>query len=391
VALDNPRELRGLEIIGKGNQIKRITPAMYRVNSQTNHGSYLVVKEGNDWSCECSDHKYRGVMCKHIYAVCFSLNLRQRVTVQNLGIENVAREGCRICGSSNVIKLGLRHNKYGNVQKFACKECGHYYSDNEGFEFAKVTPKAITIALDLFFKGVSLRKICDHLKQFEGIEVTHPAVLKWIRKYLELMKSYVDKFTPQVSGMWHSDEMIINVRKTKPTEKGNYDWLWNLMDHETRFLLASQVTKQRETKDAREIFHEAKEVANGQIPDFIVTDKLRSYDDAFNKEFFTLRNPRTKHAKLKNIKEGTNNNIVERLHGTKRERLKVMRGLDRDESAQEFVEADRLYYNFLRPHQALNGKTPAEAANINLELGQNRWESLIKKASKMTKLPKTFK
>lgn len=79
------------------------------------------------------------------------------------------------------------------------------------------------------------------------------------------------------------------------------------------------------------------------------------------------------------------------MHGTKRERLKVMRGLDRDESAQEFVEADRLYYNFLRPHQALNGKTPAQAANINLELEQNRWESLIKKASKMTKLPKTFK
>jgi transposase-like protein len=382
MALDNPRELRGLEIIGKGNQIKRITPDMYRVNSQSNHGSYLVVKKGNDWSCECPDHKYRSAICKHIHAVHFSLNLRQRVVVQNLGIEDVAREGCRVCGSSNVIKLGLRHNKRGDVQKFMCKECGHYYSDNEGFEFAKVTPKAITIALDLFFKGVSLRKICDHLKQFEGIEVTHPAVLKWIRKYIELMKSYVNKFIPQVSGMWHSDEMMINVRKTKTTEKGNYNWLWNLMDHETRFLLASQVTKQREAKDAREVFHQAKGVANGQIPDFVVTDKLRSYDDAFNKEFFTLRNPRTKHAKLKNIKEGTNNNIVERLHGTKRERLKVMRGLDSDGSAQKFVEADRLYYNFIRPHMALNGLTPAEKANVNLKLEGNKWLSLIKQSVK---------
>jgi transposase-like protein len=382
MALDNPRQLQGLEIVGKGNQIKRIAPDIYRVNSQSNHGSYLVVKNGNDWSCDCPDHKYRNVVCKHIYAVHFSLNLRQRVAVQNQAIEDVAKEGCRVCGSSNVIKLGLRHNKHGNVQKFMCKDCGHYYSDNEGFEYAKVTPKAITIALDLFFKGVSLRKICDHLKQFEGIHVTHPAVLKWIRKYIELMRSYVDKFTPQLSGMWHSDEMMINVRKTKATDKGNYDWLWNLMDHQTRFLLASQVTKQREVKDAREVFHEAKEVANGQIPDFVVTDKLRSYDDAFNKEFFTLRNPRTKHAKLKNIKEGTNNNIVERLHGTKRERLKVMRGLDRDESAEKFAEADRLYYNFLRPHMTLNGKTPAEVAKIDLQLGQNRWESLIRRSTR---------
>ena len=91
-------------------------------------------------------------------------------------------------------------------------------------------------------------------------------------------------------------------------------------------------------------------------------------------------NPRTKHAKLKNIREGTNNNILERLNGTKRERLKVMRGLDRDESAQKFVEADRLYYNFLRPHMALNGKTPAEMANIKLNLEQNRWLSLIRES-----------
>lgn len=113
----------------------------------------------------------------------------------------------------------------------------------------------------------------------------------------------------------------------------------------------------------------------------MVTREL-PFPDCINKEFFTLRNPRTKHAKLKNIREGTNNNIVERLNGTKRERLKVMRGLDRDESAQKFVEADMLYYNFIRPHMALNGKTPAEMGGINLKLGQNRWESLIRRSAR---------
>jgi len=40
----------------------------------------------------------------------------------------------------------------------------------------------------------------------------------------------------------------------------------------------------------------------------------------------------------------------------------------------------RIYYNFIRPHQALNGKTPAEVANLDLNLGQNKWLSLIKQA-----------
>jgi transposase-like protein len=47
-----------------------------------------------------------------------------------------------------------------------------------------------------------------------------------------------------------------------------------------------------------------------------------------------MKKPRVQHVRLKNIREGTNNNIVERLHGTIKERTKVMRGLDNDESAQ---------------------------------------------------------
>jgi len=40
-----------------------------------------------------------------------------------------------------------------------------------------------------------------------------------------------------------------------------------------------------------------------------------------------------------------------------------------------------LYYNHIRPHTALNGKTPAEAAGIDLGAQENRWEAIIKKAS----------
>ena len=133
--------------------------------------------------------------------------------------------------------------------------------------------------------------------------------------------------------MWHSDETMINVRKTEQIDGENYSWAWNLLDHETRFLIASEVTKHRNVEDARKVLQEAKRVTNGQKPDFILTDKLPAYNQAITREFFTLKNPRTKHVKLKNIKEGTNNNIVERLHGTIKERTKVMHGLDNDKTA----------------------------------------------------------
>jgi transposase-like protein len=381
VTLQSTRELRGLEILGKGDQIKRIDPDTYRVKSQSGNDSYLVVRSGKEWACECLDHKVRQVVCKHIYAVYFSLNLRQNVfsRVEPI-VEVLSVEGCANCGSTNVVKIGVRHNVHRDVQRYLCRSCGHKFIHNEGFEKTKATPKAITIAVDLYFKGVSQRKIVEHLKMFEGVKVTQPCVLKWIRKCIELMKDYLDKFTPQLGGMWHSDEMMINVRRTEPIDGENYSWAWNLLDHETRFLIASEVTKHRYIEDARKVLQEAKQVANGQKPDFIITDKLPAYKQAVTKEFFTLKNPRTKHVKLKSIREGTNNNVVERLHGTIRERTKVMRGLDNDKTAQTMMDANRIYYNFVRPHQALNGKTPAEKAGVDLKLEGNKWEELIRRA-----------
>jgi len=59
-----------------------------------------------------------------------------------------------------------------------------------------------------------------------------------------------------------------------------------------------------------------------------------------------------------------------------------MRGLDNDKSAEKMLEANRIYYNYIRPHQALNGKTPAEKAGIDLQLEGNKWEELIKRAKR---------
>ena len=93
-----------------------------------------------------------------------------------------------------------------------------------------------------------------------------------------------------------------------------------------------------------------------------------------------MKAPRTEHIRVPNIRNRSNNNMVERLHGTIRERNKVMRSMK--EETQTIADGLRNYYNFIRPHQSLDGKTPAEMAKIDLGLGKNKWLSLIKKATK---------
>lgn len=145
-------------------------------------------------------------------------------------------------------------------------------------------------------------------------------------------------------------------------------------------MIANMISNTREVEDARRLFKMTKQHAGK--PWFIVTDGLPAYERAVRKEFRTLTVPRTEHIRCAGIIKKQHNNKVERLHGIVREREKIMRGMQRNETAKILMSGFRDYYNFIRGHMALNGMTPAEMANINLELGRNRWKNLIKQSVK---------
>lgn len=79
------------------------------------------------------------------------------------------------------------------------------------------------------------------------------------------------------------------------------------------------------------------------------------------------------------IRARETNNVVERLHGTLKDRVKVMRGLKSMETAKTLLDGYVINYNFCRGHQAL-GKTPAEASGIEIK----GWRWLIEEAQKQS-------
>jgi transposase-like protein len=245
---------------------------------------------------------------------------------------------------------------------------------DKGFSKMKNSPKTITLTLDLYFKGVSLRKIADHLTQVESVSVNQATILRWIRKYLKLLSGYAEKYKADVGNIWHCDETTVFIKKDG--EKKYYEWIWNLMDAKTRYLLACQVTETRYIKDARIPLSKAKDITNVR-PDAIVTDGLMAYKDAIKAEYFGLGRIQNPHIRLKDFETKPNNNILERLNGTFRERTKVVRSFDSSIGAEEFVAGLQTYYNYIRPHQGIGGMTPAQMANIPINLLGNRWETMI--------------
>jgi putative transposase len=174
---------------------------------------------------------------------------------------------------------------------------------------------------------------------------------------------YLEQIKPNVSDVWRTEELYLKV-------KGNTKYLFALMDDQTRFWIAQQVADNKNTSYIQPLFRHGKEVA-GEKPNVLMSDGAPNFHVAYQKELFTLKNPRTNHIRFKG---DHNNNKMEQMNGEVRDREKVMRGLKK--VGTPILTGYQIYHNYMLPHEGLNGKTPAEACGIRIE-GDNKWKILI--------------
>jgi len=368
------REVRGREICEKKTMIRRVNAFKYEVKSQVGNGLYEVIANNYGWNCSCPDYKYRGVKCKHIWAVEFSFRMRVAVSTEALA-PITETNSCIFCGTKHIRRDGLRHNKAGDLQIFECLECKKYFTINLGFEKMKHNPKGITMAMQLYFSGESLRNTQRSLELL-GVKVSHQTVYKWITKYVGLMQRYLDKITPQVGETWRADEIFVKF-------SGKMNYVFAMMDDETRFWIAQQVTEKKGTGDVRPLFQQARERA-GKKPNLLITDGAPNFALANKREYQTrYANDTTNHIRDIRFDGTVHNNKMERMNGEVRDREKTMRGLKNIDSP--ILKGVQLYHNFIKPHMGLDGKTPAEAAGIQVK-GENKWLTIIQNAAYPTKV-----
>lgn len=363
------RRERGLEIAKTEGAVRRVWDGLYYVRSQSGNAEYQVSESKRGWVCSCPDFSHRNARCKHLWAVEISKRLRSTIR-ENRVISEVTISECFFCRSQSLKKSGIRRNKSGDIQRFACLDCHRTFSVNVGFYGMKHQPKAVTMALQLYFSGESLRNTQKALRLM-GVEVTHRTVLNWIRKYVGLMERYVEQITPNVGEAWRADELYFKV-------KGDMKYLFALMDEDTRFWVAQQVADTKYTADVRPLFAEAKE-RTGKVPLTLTTDGGKHFVPAFKKEYYakSLYTEHIRDIRL-SAKDGIHNNMMERMNGEIRDREKTMRGIKTVDTP--ILKGLQIYHNFVRPHEGLNGDTPADRAGIKVE-GTDKFLTLIQNAS----------
>jgi len=229
----------------------------------------------------------------------------------------------------------------------------------------KTDTNLISSALNMYYEGMSVKAIRRHLLQEHNQAPSTATIYEWIMKFTQYATDSIKDAKPKVGNVWIADESVLKI-------DGHNVWFWDLIDIKTRYLLASRVSRSRTTRDAQMLIDRAIKTA-GKEPKIVRTDKLASYLDVnYGKD------AEHRQGSPFSIKDsGKSTSQIERFHGTLKARTKVMRGLKNLETAIEFTKGWLVHYNYLRPHEALDDKTPADVAGVDYPY--RNWADIIRK------------
>ena len=274
---------------------------------------------------------------------------------------------CKYCQSESVIRWG-QHN---GIQRYFCKSCKRKFVSTDTIPMMQTPTRVIADCLNMYYEGMSENDIRRNLIQQDSNYVSTGSVYNWVGRFTDLAVKEADKYHPKVGDVWIADETYVRVDKRSRgdskvenpyIESKKAKWLifWDIIDAKTRFLLASHITTTRGTQDAKALMGKAAHRA-GKIPRVVYTDKLAAYLDGIELTF----GRDTLHRQGGPFDVRNNTNLIERFHGTLKERTKVMRALKNRSTLQQFTDGWLVHYNYFRPHMSLHDRTPAQVAGID--------------------------
>ena len=207
---------------------------------------------------------------------------------------------CPYCHHADVVKNGKGS---GDKQRYKCKPCGRRFLDNGAVHGRKTPSNHVGAAINLFYRGMSYKQLAEAMTEMYDIEEPSKRTLyEWVKDGTDAATEAMQDYPAHVGDEWVADEMQVKVG-------GENLWHWNVMDAKTRYVLASHLSPNRDTRAAVAVMQKAARAAD-RPPKTIKTDRLASYPAGIREVF-----PDTEHVQADGIRALINNNLSERLQG----------------------------------------------------------------------------
>ena len=218
----------------------------------------------------------------------------------------------------------------------------------------------ILMALTMFYLGKSsFRNIALILRVANNIKVSHTTISNWCKQFAPLFNNISLQLVPLLnfnSDEWHADETVVKIL-------GKKHYIWFIVDSETRFVLGFHLSPYRNSPQAFTLFDSVKNLGN---PNSLVTDRYSAYKVPAKSVL------NVKHVRVQSFKDDVSNNLIECFNKQFKAWYKTKQGFNSYESANNLISMFVFFFNFVRPHSALSGLTPAQVAGLSLTRKQKQ-------------------
>lgn len=285
---------------------------------------------------------------------------------------------CPVCG-----KASFLHHDYQHYSNFRCgdKKCYHSFFvmkpsavlpascstlfGKTDFKRMRYPVHIIITAIVMFFIGYnSFRKIALMMRMLHNVSVSHTTISNWCTRFAPLFQNIALELVPALdfnSDEWHADETIVKIAGLK-------HYLWFIIDAETRFVLGFHLSPYRNSPQAFSLIQQTSSLPGKPVA--VVTDRYAAYKQP-------VKSLGCKHIRVQSFKDDIPNNLIEAFNKQFKSWYKTKQGFCSFDSANNLISMFVFFFNFVRPHSALSGLTPAQVAGLSLSKSQKRKYYLV--------------
>ena len=130
---------------------------------------------------------------------------------------------CKHCDSNNLVRYGTVHG----MQYWWCKDCKHKFADNDALPDMKTPKEQIAAALSMYYRGMSIDDIRQHLDQQYNNYPSDSTVYEWLNRFSNEAHEKTEDLIPKVGDVWLADETMLDIG-------GQKVWFWDLIDVKTK-------------------------------------------------------------------------------------------------------------------------------------------------------------
>jgi transposase-like protein len=271
---------------------------------------------------------------------------------------------CKLCGSTNIVRYGL----YRGIQRWWCKDCRHKFADNNAAPDMKTPNNQVASAIDMYFSGTRISYIPEQLARRYGTYITSVSVYNWIMHFCRQAIHEANKAEINVGSTWIALETF-----TRNDMKDLNISLLDILDVETRFLLATKLSYSKSQYDVKSLIELASNRAK-ESPRELLTDGWKGYVDGVR-----LANGNSgRRIRINPICSLHSIDVAHSWYEATNTRNRIIRGMKKEDTLQVILDGWHIHYNYFGHQESLRGKTPADAARANFKY--HSWQDIVQKS-----------